>query len=234
MKPNTISLNEVIARIKSHRLLASLNEETIVDWTIEFHRILGVAETFEEKIAILEVKNYRAVLPDDFYEIIQLRTFAGNDEKSRPTYFRSMTDKFYQSENNKNSVPYTYKIQGTVIYLSPMRQGVVEIAYRAIELDDCGLPLIPDNAKYIRALESYIKYKRYQDLFDEGEIKSDVLDRAEQDYCFNVAQAGNDFKMPSFDEMESIGNIVNSMLPRRFSHYRGYADSGSKEFINKG
>jgi len=231
MKPNTISLNEMIGRIKNHKLLASLTDETIVDWTVEFQGVLGIAETFEDKLVTLEVKEYRAVLPEDYYDIIQVRTFSNNQQA--PIYFRSTTDKFYRSDNKSNSVPYTYTIRGKVIYLSPMRQGTIEVAYKAIELDDCGMPLIPDNEKYKRALESYIKWKRYTDLFDVGEINEHVLDRAERDYCFNVAQCSNEFKMPSLDEMESIGNIMNSLLPRKFSHYRGYADSGSKEFYNK-
>ena len=75
MKPDTISLQEIIGDIKQSELLKSLSDETIMDWAIEFHRILGLAETFEEKIAVLEIEDYRAALPDDFYEVIQVRSF---------------------------------------------------------------------------------------------------------------------------------------------------------------
>lgn len=228
MKPDTISLQEIIGDIKQSELLKSLSDETIMDWAIEFHRILGLAETFEEKIAVLEIEDYRAALPDDFYEVIQVRSFQNNQQ--RPIYFRSMTDHFYKSENKLNSVPYTYVIRGKVIYVSPMKRTRIEVAYRAMELDDCGFILIPDNEKYKRALKSYIKVKRFKDLYETGKLREDVLERAERDYAFDVGAASNDFKMPSFDEIESVGNIINSLLPRRFSHYRGYADSGSKEF----
>ena len=232
MKPNTISISQVIGNIKSHPLLKKIPDGTIVDWAIEFQRIMGLAETFDEKLAVLEVKNNRAELPEDFYEVIQVRT--ANNNQAVPIYFRSMTDKFYQSENQRQAVPYTYIIRGSIIYVSPMKQGTIEVAYKAIEMDDCGMICIPDNQKYIRALESYIKVKKFTELFEIGEIKYDVLANAQQQYSFNVGAAHNDMKMPSLDEMESIGNIVNSLLPRRFSHHRGYADEGSKEFVNKG
>lgn len=231
MKPDTISIKEVIGRIKEHPYLKGISDELIVDKAIQFQRIMGLAETFEEKIAKVEIKDRRGVLPEDFYEVIQVRTFS-NDQQV-PTYFRSMTDKFYQSDNQKQSVPYTYIIRGRVIYVSPIKTGEIEIAYRAIQMDDCGMVAIPDNEKYIRALISYIKVDKFTQLFDIGEIKADVLLNAQQEYAFNVGAAHNEFKMPTLDEMESVGNIVNSLFPRRFSHYRGYADSGSKEFTNK-
>lgn len=229
MKPSTISLKEVIGRIKSQKMLQSIPEDTIVDNAISFQRIMGLKETFEEKLIVLDIKNFRAELPDDFYEVIQVRTFRDNGQE--PIYFRSMTDNFYQSENHRNSVPCTYKIQGHVLYVSPMKSCKLEVAYRAIQLDDCGFPLIPDNEKYIRALISFVKVEYFKDLYERGLLRPDVLDRVEQDYCFNVGAAQNDMKMPSLDEIESVSNILNSMLPRRYSHYRGYADSGSKEMV---
>ena len=229
MKPDTISLKEVIGRIKGHKMLQSISDDTIIDNAISFQRIMGLKETFDERLVVLEIKNYRAQLPDDFYEVIQVRAFLNNNQE--PIYFRSMTDNFYQSENHRNSVPYTYKIQGHVLYVSPMKNCKLEVAYRAIQLDDCGFPLIPDNEKYIRALISYVKVEYFKELYERGIIRPDILDRAEQDYCFNVGAAHNDMKMPSLDEIESVSNILNSMLPRRFSHYRGYADSGSKEIF---
>jgi len=227
MKTGTISIKEVIGRVKRHKLLQSLPDETISDWSVEFLRLMNLNETFEEKLVSLEVKNFRTVLPDDFYEVIQVRTYRGDN--GVPMYFRAMTDKFYQSENKKNAVPFTYKLQGKIMYISPIPSCKVEITYKAIELDDCGLPCVPDDEKYLRALEAYIKMRRFTDLYDEGEIKRDVLDNAQTDYYFAAGACHTNMKMPTLDEMKGISNIVNSMLPRTRSHHRGYADAGTEE-----
>ena len=225
MKPGTVSLKKIIGDIKRHPMLSQVPEETLVDYAVEFLRILDVHETFEEKLATLEIKDYRAVLPDDFDEVIQVRLVG---QSKFPIYFRSTTDNFYQSDTKANAVFYTYKIQGHVIYTSPLKEGTIEVAYRAVELDDCGLPAVPDNEHYIRALKAYIKVREFTVLFDLGQLPFPVLQNAQQEYSWATASAVSDMKTPTPDEMESAANIMNSILPRH-THYRGYADNGSAE-----
>ena len=227
MKYNTISLKEIIGRIKRHPLIESLPEETIVDYSVDFLRIMGLCETFDDKVVTLQLKNYMAALPEDFYEITQVRTIPSFNYRE-PIYFRSTTDTFYKSPNKYDKVPYTYKLQGSVIICSPMREGNIEVAYKAIQLDDCGLPVVPDNAKFIRALEAYIKVQKFTELFELGQIQLPVLQNAQQEYCFAAGAVHTDMKMPSLDEMESIGNLLNSPISRRFGHHKAFADDGSK------
>lgn len=229
MKPNTISLKEVIAKIKRHPLLTSISEDSIVEDTVDFLRIMNLCETFEDKIVTLELDKYRAILPDDFYDVVQVRTVPPKPNLP-PIYFRSTTDNFYKSENNYHKVPYTYKIQGNIIYCSPMKTGKIEVAYKALEMDDCGLPAIPDNAHFTRALEAYIKVRYFTILFDLGQISGQSLQNAQQEYSWAVASLHTAMKMPSIDEMESVSNMLNSLVGVRNTHHRGYADSGNKEF----
>nr|DAI45526.1 MAG TPA: hypothetical protein [Bacteriophage sp.] len=109
-----------------------------------------------EKTTELRIENYRAKLPCDFHEMIQVRT---NFEKCGHYVggvFRYSTDNFHMSNKTHESPDLTYKIQGTVIYTS-IKEGTIEIAYRAIAVDDEGYPLIPDKSSFSRALELYIK-----------------------------------------------------------------------------
>lgn len=227
MKPDTISIKEIIGRLKRHPLLLHVPEETLVDHAVDFIRIMDITETFEDKLAIVDIADYRGQLPEDFYSVVQVRT-TGHNNVAKHIYFRSTTDNFYQSDNKAGSVPYTYKIQGKVIFTSPMKEGQLEVAYKALQLDDCGMPVVPDNAKYIRALEAYIKVREFTILFDLGQISPAVLQNAQQEYSWAVASATADLKTPTLDEMESIGNVINSILPRH-THDRGYTDNGSAE-----
>ena len=70
--------------------------------------------------------------------------------------FKYSSNSFHMSDMNSSTSDYTYKIQGNVIYTS-IPNGVIEIAYQAISLDENDYPLIPDNSSFTRALEAYVK-----------------------------------------------------------------------------
>lgn len=104
------------------------------------------------KTEILDIENYRALLPCDYSQMIQVRKLNG------PT-FRYSSDSFHMSEcraSREEFTDLTYKIQGNIIYTS-IKEGEIEVAYLAIATDSEGYPLLPDNSSYTRALELYIK-----------------------------------------------------------------------------
>lgn len=225
METKSISLRQVIDRVRRHPMLAGIPLETIIDYSVDFLRIVGLPNTLLEKTAVLTLKNYRTVLPEDFYQMVQVRTIGSN-----PIYYKYATDTFHYSPNKYNSMPFTYKIQGEVLYASE-EIGDIEISYLAMEVDDCGLPMIPDNAKFLRALEAYIKYQHFTILFDEGKIQYNVLVNTQQEYCWAVGACETEFHMLSLDKAESVANMAKSLIIRDNEHQRGYSTSGNKEYI---
>lgn len=186
---------------------------------------------FIEKTAKLKIENYRAKLPCDFHEMIQVRT---NYEKCGHYVggvFRHSTDNFHMSEVKQDTPDLTYKIQGTVIYTS-IKEGTIEIAYRAIAVDDEGYPMVPDKSSFTRALELYIKKQCFTILFDLGKINQAVYANVQQDYAWAVGQAQSDLIRPSIDEMQSITNAFNTLIPRVNEHSKGFITDGSMERIN--
>lgn len=135
--------------------------------------------------------------------------------------------------NDKTNFPeLTYKVQGRVIFTS-MKEGVIEIAYQAIKVDEDGFPLIPDNSSFIRALELYIKKNHFTVLFDLGKINPAVYSNVQQEYAWAVGQAQSDLIRPSIDEMQSITNALNTLVPRVNEHSKGFVTDGSMERIRK-
>jgi hypothetical protein len=226
-----LSVNVIADRIKRHPLLEDIPFETIVDHAIEFIKIIGVPASFIEKTAWLKVEDYRAELPCDFYSMIQARTDRGD-------YFRGTNDSFHMSpdknkEGNmfrKNGI--TYKIQGNVIFTS-MPECHMEIAYRALPMDEDGYPLVPDNGSYPRALQEYIKMQCFTVLFDQGKIQPQVLQNTQQQYAFYVGQAKNDLVRPSMDQMVSISNMWNRLLPSKKDYNNGFVTIGAQEFLKR-
>lgn len=220
-----INIRQVLDDLLHHPLLQGLTFERAVNYSVEFIRIVGCPRVFEEKTLKLKIENYRGMLPCDFHRIIQVRTCTCG----RTTTFRYSTDSFHMSDDKHCNLPdLTYKIQGQVIFTS-IKDGEIEIAYEAISVDEEGYPLIPENSSFVRALELYIKRECFTILFDLGKITPQVYNNTCQQYAWAVGQAQNEFMRPSIDEMESITNAWNNLIPRTNEHRNGFVTLGTKE-----
>ncbi len=223
-----ISLKQILDDILDHPLLKDVSFERAVNYVVSFIRIVGMPKSFTEKTELIEIEDYRGVLPCDLESIIQVRT--QNKCGHHHGVFRYTTDSFHMSEHKHNSYDLTYKVQGDIIYTS-MKSGIIEIAYRALQIDSEGYPMIPDNSSYINALELYIKKKCFTILFDTGKITSQVYNQVCQDYAWAVGQAQSDLVRPSIDEMQSLTNSLNTLIPRVNEHSKGFINNGSMEKI---
>ena len=193
---------------------------------------------FIEKTEKVKIKNHRGALPCDFHEMIQVRTIKHKDkchENHHTHVLRYSTDSFHMSpidrdhSHEEHNDP-TYKIQGRVIFTS-IKDCDLEIAYTAIAVDDEGYPLIPDKSTFTRALELYIKKQYFTILFDMGRIQQGILQNTQQEYSWAVGQAQSDMIRPPVDEMQSITNSLNTLLPRVNEHSRGFRTNGRMERI---
>ena len=210
------SIKTIMNRITRHRLLEDVPLETVVDYAAEFMRIVGTPNAFLEKT--------------ENNKVIQVRLI---DHEKNIGAFRQSTDSFHMSNLKppKDMAGLTYKIQGSCIITS-IEKGQIEMAYRAIPIDSEGYPLIPDNSSYSRALELYIKWQCFTNLFDEGKINIQVLNNTQQQYAWAVGQAQSDMIRPTIDEMEAISAMWNKLLPESTrDHQYGYLHEGTRERI---
>ena len=217
----------ILDRLLEHPLLQNITIETAVAYTVDFMRIVGVPDMFMEKTDILEVKKYRAILPCDYYQMIQVRS-----TKDGNFAFRYSTDTFHMSNcKNSNSREFsdlTYKIQGNFIYTS-IEEGKIEISYEAIVTDSEGYPLLPDNSSFTRALELYIKKRHFTILFDIGKIDSKVLQNVQTEYAWAVGDCQSEFNRLSIDKAESFYNSWKTLILRDTEHRTGFKNNGAKE-----
>lgn len=218
------SVRVVLDKILRHPLLQDVTFESAVDYTVDFMRIVGCPAIFLDKVAILRIKNYRAPLPCDFYAMNQVR---GVNSK---VCYRYTTDSFHLSQRSNLSTDATYKIQGDVIYTSRKEEDI-EISYRAIQLDEEGLPLIPDNSSFTRALELYIKKQAFTILFDLGKISQVVYNNTQQEYAWAVGDCQSEFVRMSLDQAESFYNSWKTLLTRDTSHRSAFINDGTKEYL---
>lgn len=221
MATKYISIRVVMDKLLRHPMLQGLSLEATVDYAIDFMRIVGCPAIFTEKTVFIEIENYKGLLPDDFYDIIQVR--------SNSRTFRYSTNSFHMSEDKSfYDLNPTYKIQGDYIFTS-LKEGEIEIAYTAIETDDCGFPMIPDNSKFIRALEAYIKKQWFTILFDLGKIQHPQLQVIQQEYAWAVGACESEFQKLSLDKAESFFNSWRTMLTSTNQHQTGFIDIGARQ-----
>ena len=225
MAEQYVNIHLLLDRINRHPLLQDLPFETAVDFTVDFMRIVGVPSMFMEKTEVVEVKKYRAMLPCDYYQMIQVRKING-------PAFRYSSDSFRMSEckdsNGRDLADLTYKIQGNIIYTS-IEEGEIELSYEAIATDSEGYPLLPDNSSFTRALELYIKKQWFTILFDLGKINPAVLQNVQQEYAWAVGDCQTEFNRLSIDKAESFYNSWRTLLLRDTEHRTGFRNNGTKE-----
>jgi len=259
MANNYTSIKVVADRLLRHPMMAGISFEAIIDYTVDFMRIVQCGGFFEERCTNITVEQYKGLLPEDFYEINQVRLKSypykipvykeiiktDSDGNDIPTMqyeqvgydtatitisnntFRYSTDSFHMSEDNKYC-DLTYKIQGGYIFTS-IKEGEIEVSYKAIILDDECYPVIPDNSKFLRALEAYIKKQWFTILFDMGKLQAPILQNIQQEYAWAVGACESEFQKMSLDKAESFYNSWRTMIPRTNEHYRGFAINGRKQ-----
>lgn len=259
MANNYTSIKVVADRLLRHPMMAGISFEAIIDYTVDFMRIVQCGGFFEEKCANITIEQYKGLLPEDFYEMNQVRLKSyqykipvykeiiktdsdGNDIPtmqyeqtgydaatitSTNNTFRYATDSFHMSEDS-SCLDLTYKIQGGYIFTS-IKEGEIEISYKAIILDDEGYPVIPDNSKFLRALEAYIKKQWFTILFDMGKLQAPILQNVQQEYAWAVGACESEFQKMSLDKAESFYNSWRTLIPRTNEHSRGFATSGRRQ-----
>lgn len=228
---NYISIKQILDDLLDHPMLQGLTLERAINYAIRFIQIVGMPNQFEEKVSIIEIKDYRGVLPDDFYEMIQVRTHKEGDKNPRTYKYAENSFHYSSGEyDNKLKEIFTYKIQNNVIYTST-KDLEIEISYWAIPVDNMGFPLIPENSSFITALELYIKKQYFTILFDTGKLNPNVLQNVQQEYAWYVGQAQSDLIRPTIDQMQSITNMWNTLIPRVTEHEKGFYNAGSREYL---
>lgn len=224
-------IDAVISKIVTN---LGLGEEEIpyqnfVEWIISGLKHIGVHYQFEEKQEMLEVENFQAALPCDFYKLIRLYK-EGNVILHNNS--RLIGEKESDIENNKNT-DVDYRLQNNRILFS-FKTGKVKIQYTAIPVDDRGLPLCPDSESYDEALFWKVVYQMniYGHEFKNKNFQNIMFVRDQWwTYCRQARASGN---MPDLERLEDLKNNWLRLYHYNDSYQQGFSKSGKDEDINYG
>jgi hypothetical protein len=225
---NYINIKEILSRVLRHPLLQDVNIEQAVQYIIDFIHIFGMPKMFTDKQEMVDIYDFRGILPCDIVSIIQVK------DCKTGICLRSMTDSFNPEEvkNHRGRVPdeLTFKTQNRIIFTS-FKEGKVNVAYKATPVDNDGFPMLIDNPVFLKALELYIKKEVFTILFDMGKISANVLQNTLQQYSWAAGQCQEEFSIPSTSEMESISRMWTTLIQRNTDFDKGFKRLGDREYI---
>lgn len=218
-----ISVRQILDDLLADDMMKGCSLERVVKYAVEFIKVIGMPPVFDSKVAKVDIKDYRGELPCDFYKVIQVKDPKG--------FAYISSEGSFSNQNKPDATPaFTYLIKGNVIFTST-KDTSVEVAYYALNVDEEGFPLIPDNGTFSRALELYIQKRYFTTLFNSGKISIQVLHNVQQEYAFYAGQAQSDLIKPDFDQMESIKNMWTELIPRIYKHADGFKTVNTPEIL---
>lgn len=206
-----------------------LNIYDIAEWTWQAMDSIGARTAMEEKETVIEIEDYMGELPFDFKVINGIR-----NQESKINMIPSSDIHFQENNNNANTPPLavnTYKISHKFIF-TDFKEGNIDLSYNAIKLDDEGFPLIPDETRYLSAVEAYIRYKMDYKLYRIGQVTRVIYEESKQHWLFMCKSAFNKMVTPNYDKAEALKKQINSMLDNRQAHNSGFRTLGI-ETVNK-
>lgn len=252
-----ISINRVLDSLHDHPMLSDLTLEQAVRYALRFISINGLPRMYEDKTDTVDIHDFRGMLPCDLISIVQVK------DCRTGVCLRSMTGSFYPDRGKRHErreerymkehphhphhglhwgiarapiLPHAaeqaFKTQGRVIYTS-FPEGRVELAYKSIPVDEDGFPMLIDNENYLAALEAYIKKQIFTVKFDQGKLAAGILENAKQDYAWLAGQLQSEFTIPSVSEMQTITNMVNTLIPKMREADKGFREMGNREYLRR-
>jgi len=238
-----------------------INQADVYEWIVRVLALIGNPNAMLKKVTghndnpNLDIVNYRAKLPCDFFRLRQIvvngfpalpssNTFqqlmdggcCGVDEIGNTLTSGTFVDNFGNTfitnlGENANAGPITYELNNDYVTLS-VKQGKVCISYLAHAVDKEGFPLIPDDPSYIEAVKWYclskIDYLRWRNNPDSPGLKA-LYEHSEGEYNWYVGQAANAAKRVDPDTMEVIKNQLLRLKPEISNWSSLYKNMGVPE-----
>ena len=228
-----VSIGNILWRIMRQPIAAELSYEQASEFALEFIRLVGAPLAYIDKVDSLELVNHKTSIPSNMVDVRGIR-YTGLDGCSEGVAMRYATYIYHMEDNADGTcvTELTYVMQGCVITTS-IKDGFIDIAYRAIATDEHGYPLVPDNESFKMGLEYYILHRFLEPLWTMGKIQDKVFQYYEQKRHWYLGQAASSMMIQGPDHLESIMNGLNRLIIQDQTYDNFYRNFGEKERIRK-
>jgi len=183
-------------------------------------------ESFEEEPADINIVSWQGNLPANFVEIIGVMEKQTEIPLTHNPDTLNLFSDTYTAED-PNTDPYTYLIKEGVIWTG-IEETLITIVYRKFPIDDNGMPLVPDDAKAIRAVRDYVAEQIAFKLMLKDRLHLTKYDLIAKESYFSTASFRSAAFIPNYDQMERIKNRYITLLRRPDMHDNMFKWLGSK------
>ncbi len=197
---------------------------------IDLHQIIQVRDYNTGRVLRATIDSYLISKNNISFGVHDSRTLrVSNTTEKISLATDNQYGRLYNSEINSGYVgELTYSVNNSYIFTS-FDSGYVEISYMAFPTDSRGFPLIPEDAKYIKAVESYIIERVARRLWLQDRMSTDKYKVLEQEWLWYVGSAKGSMNTLSLDQMESLKNQLTRLIPRSNLHDSGFKTFGDRE-----
>lgn len=200
--------------------------DEVIEWIWDVMSLIGAPQAFVDRITDgstgmpnpITIANYRGELPSDLHSVYLAKDY---DTKMpmicKQSSFNLDLNQVYLRESQ-----YTYTLNNNYIFTS-FEEGEVELHYKAFPTNSLGMPMIPDNVKFVMAVQAYISERIGFRLYMQDKLTERKYHLLQQDRSWYIGAAGTAAQIPSVDEMEGIKN--------RFLRLRTHPDLHTHSFV---
>lgn len=236
-----ISLKNIVSKVYRDLELTSENDYVdIIEWSVEALRFINAFNQYKQETEVLCIENYRADLPCNLVALLSVEGFGSQLDKASNNTFKTLDRRHIDEPHSYNLAhfdnislklgkKYISNNGESFVYKNgyiktSFKTGNITITYNALETDEDGIPLIPDDESYRAAIFWYVSMKffykksimedRYRWFYQDAEAKW-------HRYC---GQAGTKAMMPDIFTLENIKRNFISFLPKMDSYKKFYND----------
>lgn len=220
----TTSVQEILWKVLKNPLCQDLTIQQASEYVVEILKLIGAPLSFSDKVEQLELKSHKVSLPADLIEI--------KGVKHGGIPLRYGTDLYHVDQDTSCLSEYTYIVQECIL-ISSLEKGCLDIAYKALPVDNDGYPLIPDNESYRMAIEYYIMHRYLELLWAMGKITDKVFQYYSQKRDWYVGQASSALTIANKDQLQSMANSINRLIINNDAYNTFYRNMGESERIKR-
>ena len=246
------SLAEILERVRRDYGFEEVYADDCKEWIWDVMGYIAAPELLIDKTKVIPISDWRGELPVDVYSLknhLLRDTNSGNimcisdnvfhkedsskeqkdvallqgesvnydgTQREDGTKFVSIISTDYQDDD------LAYQIRGNYIFTT-LKEMEVELSYTAFPMDlEKFEPLIPDDAKSIRAVVTYLAERIAFKLMLRDKLSERKYEGIKQDYLFNVGAAMTRARIQSVPEIENLKNRTLQMLKDIHPYRRGF------------
>lgn len=110
-----------------------------------------------------------------------------------------------------------------------IKEGVACIAYYSYPIDNQGYVMIPDTAKFKRAVTDFLIWKHDYIMWRQGSLSDAVYRESKDNKNWAIASAASELKIPDDFQMDSIKDSLVRLIPKFNARTHFYKDLGVQE-----